>query len=138
MVSSLFQNIIILKYIEEKFKMKRSMVFLKLRASEHDNSILEFVISEEGLKIIGPMHDYEGAFSDINQQIYRKSQKTEDKIPAQQRAATKTLLSKFDRDKTEILNTEIIKRKNRKEKSKKPFGIDDKNHVIDKKHFKQK
>ena len=137
-VLSLFQNIIILKYIEEKFKMKRSMFFLKLRASEHDNSILEFVISEEGLKMIGPMHHYEGTLSDINQQIYRKSQKTEDEIPAQQRAATKTLLSEFDRDETEILNTEIIKRKNRKIKSKKPLGIDDKNHVVDKKHVKQK
>ncbi|MGH9980962.1 MAG: RAD55 family ATPase, partial [Nitrososphaeraceae archaeon] len=137
-VSSLFQNIIILKYIEEKFKMKRNMVFLKLRASEHDNSVLEFVISEEGLKIIGPMHHYEGTLSDINQQIYRKSQKTEDEIPVQQRAATKTLLSKFDRDETEILNTEIIKRKNRRIKSKKPLGVDDKNHVINKKRVKQK
>lgn len=137
-VSSLFQNILLLKYVEDKFKMKRSLVFLKLRSSQHDNSILEFVISEEGLKIIGPMYHSEETFSDINQQISRESQKTEDQIAAHQRAAAKKLLSEFDRDETKIPKTKIINRKHRKEKPKKFLGIDDKNHVIDEKPVKQK
>jgi circadian clock protein KaiC len=137
-LSSLFQNIILLKYVEDKFIMKRSLVILKLRSSKHDNSILEFVISEEGLKIIGSMHQSQETFSDINQPIYCESQKTEDQIAAHQRAATKKLLSEFDTDETKNLKTKIINRKNRKQKSKKLLGIDDKNHLIDEKHIKQK
>lgn len=59
------------------------MVVLKMRASYHDNSILEFVISGDGLKIIGPMDDYEGSLSDIKQVIYHESQKSEDQITSQ-------------------------------------------------------
>jgi circadian clock protein KaiC len=87
-VSSLFHNIIILRYLEFKYKMKRSMVVLKMRASYHDNSILEFVISGDGLKIIGHMDDYEGgSLSDIKQVIYHESQKSEDQIISQSQHA---------------------------------------------------
>ena len=139
-VSSLFHNIIILRYIELNFRMKRSIVFLKMRSSYHDNSILEFVISGNGVKIIGPMNDYEGTLSDIKQVIYHEPQKTEDEITAQpQQAKRKKLSSKFDRDETERINREIMERKKREEKKvKKNLSIDDKKNVRDKNHIKQK
>jgi circadian clock protein KaiC len=139
-VSSLFHNIIILRYIELNFRMKRSIVFLKMRSSYHDNSILEFVISGNGVKIIGPMNDYEGTLSDIKQVIYHEPQKTEDEITAQpQQAKRKKLLSEFDKDETERVNREIMERKKREEKKvKKNLSIDDKENVRDKNHIKQK
>ena len=118
-VSSLFHNIIILRYIELNFRMKRSIVFLKMRSSYHDNSILEFVISGNGVKIIGPMNDYEGTLSDIKQVIYHEPQKTEDELTAHhQQAKRKKLLSEFDRDETKRVNREIMERKKREEKFK--------------------
>jgi circadian clock protein KaiC len=118
-VSSLFHNIIILRYIELNFRMKRSIVFLKMRSSYHDNSILEFVISGDGVKIIGPMNDYAGTLSDIKQVIYHEPQKTGDEIRAQpQQAKRKKLSSKFDRDETERLKREIMERKKREEKKR--------------------
>lgn len=138
-VSSLFHNIIILRYIELNFRMKRSIVFLKMRSSYHDNSILEFVISGNGVKIIGPMNDYEGTLSDIKQVIYHEPQKTEDEITAQpQQAKRKKVSSKFDRDETERVKREIMERKKRGEKKEeKNLSIDDKKNVRDKDHIKQ-
>jgi hypothetical protein len=101
------------------FRMKRSIVFLKMRSSYHDNSILEFVISGDGFKIIGPMNDYAGTLSDIKQVIYHEPQKTEHEIRAQpQQAKRKKLSPKFDRDETERVKREIMKRKKREEKKK--------------------
>ena len=139
-VSSLFHNIIILRYIELNFRMKRSIVFLKMRSSYHDNSILEFVISGNGVKIIGPMNDYEGTLSDIKQVIYHEPQKTEDELTAHhQQAKRKKLLSEFDRDETKRVNREIMERKKREEKKeKKNLSIDEKKNVRDKNHIKQK
>jgi circadian clock protein KaiC len=139
-VSSLFHNIIILRYIELNFRMKRSIVFLKMRSSYHDNSILEFVISGNGVKIIGPMNDYEGTLSDIKQVIYHEPQKTEDEITAQPQQAKrkKVSSSKFDRDETERVKREIMERKKRGEKKEeKNLSIDDKKNVRDKNHIKQ-
>ena len=62
----------------------------------------------------------------------------EDKITVQQQYKRKKRLAEFNRDETKIPNREIIKRKNKKEKTKKTLGIDDKNPIIDKKHVKQK
>jgi circadian clock protein KaiC len=127
-VSSLFHNIIILRYLEFKYKMKRSMVVLKMRASYHDNSILEFVISGDGLKIIGPMNDYEGSLSDIKQVIYHESQKSEDQITSQsQQAKRKKILQELDRDETERGNREIMDRK-----QKKNLDIDHKHNIRNK------
>jgi hypothetical protein len=138
-VSSLFHNIIILRYIEVNFRMKRSIVFLKMRSSYHDNSILEFVISGDGVKIIGPMNDYAGTSSDIKQVIYHEPQKTEDEIRARPpQDKRKKLLSKFDRDDTGRVKREIMERKKRGEKKEeKNLSIDDKKNVRDKNHIKQ-
>jgi circadian clock protein KaiC len=137
-VSSLFHNIIILRYIEVKYKMKRSLVILKMKASYHDNSILEFIISGDGLKIIGPMDEYEGTLSDIKQVIYHESQIPEDERTAyRQQAKRKKILQDFNRDEIERVNREIMeKKKEKKRKEKKNLSIDDQNNVKNKNHVK--
>ena len=138
-ISSLFHNIILLKFVEGKSKMKRSIVLLKMRASYHDNSILEFVISDKGMKIIGTMDNYEEILSDTLQQSYNEFPKMEDKLTVQQQYKRKKRLAEFGTDETKILNREITETKKSKEKNKKTLGIDDKNNLIDKKqHVKQK
>jgi hypothetical protein len=94
-----------------------------MRSSYHDNSILEFVISGDGVKIIGPMNDYAGTLSDIKQVIYHEPQKIEDEITAHhQQAKRKKLLSEFDKDETERVNREIKERKKKKKKKKNGLG----------------
>jgi hypothetical protein len=138
-ISSLFHNIILLRFVEGKSKMKRSIVLLKMRASYHDNSILEFVISDKGMKIIGTMDNYEEMLPDTLQQSYNEFPKMEDKITVQQQHKRKKRLAEFGTDETKILNREIMETKKSKEKTKKTLGIDDKNNLIDKKqHVKQK
>jgi circadian clock protein KaiC len=138
-ISSLFHNIILLKFVEGKSKMKRSIVLLKMRASYHDNSILEFVISDKGMKIIGTMDNYEEISSDTLQQSYNEFPKMEDKITVQQQYKRKKRLAEFGTDENKILNREIMETKKSKEKTKKTLGIDEKNDVKDKnQHVKEK
>src|SRR5919112_1314959 len=118
--------------------MKRSLVILKMKASYHDNSILEFIISGDGLKIIGPMDEYEGTLSDIKQVIYHESQIPEDERTAyRQQAKRKKILQDFNRDEIERVNREIMeKKKEKKRKEKKNLSIDDQNNVKNKNHVK--
>lgn len=83
-VSSIFHNIILLRYVEAEAQLKRSMLILKMRASNHDHSILQFLIqSKTGLKIAGTMNEYEGIMSGIAQKVYQhyldKEKKIQDK-----------------------------------------------------------
>jgi len=52
-ISSLFHNILLLRYVEAEYRMKRAMLILKMRATHHDQSILEFVITDNGIRILG-------------------------------------------------------------------------------------
>lgn len=138
-ISSLFHNIILLRFVEGKSKMKRSMILLKMRASYHDNSILEFVISNKGIKIIGTMIYYEKILSGTPQQDYNEFPKIEDELRVQQQYKSTKRLAEFDKDETESLTRETMKRKKSKEKTKANLGIDDdKNNVMNKNHVKQK
>lgn len=83
-VSSIFHNIILLRYVEAEAQLKRSMLILKMRASNHDHSILQFLIQNKtGLKIVGTMNEYEGIMSGIAQKVYQhyldKEKKIQDK-----------------------------------------------------------
>ena len=46
-LSSLLQNIILLRYVEIQGRLKRILLVLKMRGTQHDESILEFRISKE-------------------------------------------------------------------------------------------
>lgn len=65
---SLLQNIIVLRFVEVQGRMKRVLLVLKTRGSQHDNSILEFNISKDkgGVEITGPIdEDYIGILTGI-------------------------------------------------------------------------
>lgn len=72
-IFSIFQNIILLRYVEADAKLKRSLLILKMRASTHDHSLLQFSINSKiGLKIDGTMEEYQGILSGVAQKIYQK------------------------------------------------------------------
>ena len=68
-LSPLLQNIILLRFVEIQGRMKRILAILKMRGTEHDESILEFrILSGEGAKIVGPIDkDYIGIFTGVAQ-----------------------------------------------------------------------
>jgi circadian clock protein KaiC len=70
-LSSLFQNIILLRYVEVQGRLKRILLALKMRGTQHEESILEFRISKEnGVEIVGPIgSDYVGVFTGVAQRI---------------------------------------------------------------------
>ncbi|MGZ5490819.1 MAG: ATPase domain-containing protein [Nitrososphaeraceae archaeon] len=131
-ISSLFHNIILLRYVESKFTMKRSMVLLKMRATYHEHSILEFVISENGIQIIGTIANNEGILSDTSQGGYDEFSKMEDENRVEYPKEKKKRLTGFERGEIKMLNRETTERKERKEETKKNLDIDNKSNVIDK------
>jgi circadian clock protein KaiC len=68
-LSSLLQNIILLRFVEIQGHMKRILLILKMRSSEHDESILEFrIFNGEGAKMVGSIDsDYVGIFTGVPQ-----------------------------------------------------------------------
>ena len=70
-LSSLFQNIILLRYVEIQGRLKRILLVLKMRGTQHDESILEFRISKDnGVEIVGPIgSNYVGIFTGVAQKI---------------------------------------------------------------------
>jgi circadian clock protein KaiC len=66
-LTSLLQNIILLRFVEIQGRMKRILAVLKMRGTEHDESILEFRISSEnGARIVGAIDkDYMGIFTGV-------------------------------------------------------------------------
>jgi circadian clock protein KaiC len=70
-LSSLFQNIILLRYVEVQGRLKRVLLVLKMRGTQHDESILEFRISKDnGVEIVGPIgSNYVGIFTGVAQRI---------------------------------------------------------------------
>jgi circadian clock protein KaiC len=67
-LSPLFQNIILLRFVEFYGRMKRVLLILKINASHQDESILEFKISKnKGIEIVGSVgSDYTGIFTGIS------------------------------------------------------------------------
>ena len=66
-LSPLFQNIILLRFVEMYGRMKRVLLILKTGMSHQDESILEFKITKYNrLEIIGPIgNDYTGIFTGV-------------------------------------------------------------------------
>jgi circadian clock protein KaiC len=64
-LSPLFQNIILLRFVEMYGRMKRVLLILKTNMSHQDESILEFKISKDNrMEIIGPIgNEYTGIFT---------------------------------------------------------------------------
>lgn len=109
-ISSLFQNILMLRYVEIEGRMRRSMLLLKMRATPHDESILEFTISDgKGLEMIGTMEKYFGILTGVAQRMQKEAydfSEKEQTINAQQEAARRKRLEEFKAREREITKQE--------------------------------
>jgi circadian clock protein KaiC len=115
-LSSIFHNIILLRYVEAEAQLKRSMLILKIRASPHDQSILEFSISSKGgIRILGSMTDYVGILSGIAHNRYGQYLKKEQKIENREKEQRQKRKTKFEESQKTILtrakeNTKPLRR----------------------------
>ena len=125
-ISSLFHNIILLRYIEAKSKVKRSMTILKMRGSYHDNSILEFNLSNDGLDIVGTMNVGGDTLSDFSADS-NKLHDIKDEISIQKRDEGKKRRPDFERYETDTPNRESMQIKKRKEETKENLENDNNN-----------
>jgi circadian clock protein KaiC len=114
-ISSLFQNIILLRYVEVEGKMKRSMMLLKMRATDHDESILEFTITDnKGLSIVGAMDNYVGILTGVAHRLQKEFTDKEDAIARQQRMEREKRLAEFEAKERELEEKENSEREKRK------------------------
>ena len=118
-ISSLFHNIFLLRYVEAASRMKRSMLILKMRATHHDQSILEFVITDNGIKILGIMDDYVDILKGVAQPVYKEIQKKEEEILLQEEEERKRRIADFKAQEMEIRNRENREKNKRKQEYEK-------------------
>ena len=59
-LSFLVDSILLLKYVEIESSIRKALIVLKMRGSEHDKRLQEFQITNEGFKVIAPFSGYEG------------------------------------------------------------------------------
>jgi len=62
-ISPFMDTVVLLRYVEIKSEMRKAISVLKMRGSEHDKEIREFVISEKGAEIKMPFSEYSGLLS---------------------------------------------------------------------------
>lgn len=62
-ISYLVDTVILLRYVELDSSIRRALLVLKQRASEHDRSIREYMITGEGIRVGEPFADREGILS---------------------------------------------------------------------------
>jgi circadian clock protein KaiC len=117
-LSSIFHNIVLLRYVEADAQLKRSMLILKMRASNHDPSIVQFSIqSKTGINILGTMSEYQGIMSGIAQKVYQKYLDKEQKIQAKQITDREKRKARFEKQQKRISqkeeNTKLHRRRKR-------------------------
>jgi len=66
-LSYLVDTVIILRYVELDSSVRRALLILKQRASDHVKEIREFRVTANGVKIEGPFADREGVLSGLPQ-----------------------------------------------------------------------
>ena len=62
-ISPFMDTVILLRYVEIKSEMRKAISVLKMRGSEHDKEIREFVINNNGAEIKLPFSEYSGLLS---------------------------------------------------------------------------
>jgi circadian clock protein KaiC len=125
-ISSLFHNIFLLRYVEAEYRMKRSMLILKMRATHHDQSILEFVITDNGMRILGIMDDYGDILKDVVQP-YKEVQKKEELTLHEEEM--KSRIAEYKAREMEIRNREKREKNKRKQELEKNLNNIHKNNV---------
>ena len=108
-ISSLFDNIVLLRYVEAEGRMKRSLLLFKMRATAHDESILEFVISNAGIEVIGAMTDYVGIMTGVAQKIRQEFSDRETAISRREEDERTERLEAFEAEEKQL----ELERKNR-------------------------
>jgi circadian clock protein KaiC len=119
-ISSIFQNIILLRYVEIEGKMRRSMILLKMRSTHIDNSILEFSIlpgtisSTGGIIIVGSIENYSGILSGIAHRFKNDYETTENRIEEKQTLEREARFARFAADEREIEQNESRQKSKRR------------------------
>jgi len=62
-LSFLVDSIILLRQVEIESSMKKALVVLKMRGSDHDKNLREFEITASGIKISKPFSEFEGVMT---------------------------------------------------------------------------
>lgn len=62
-LSFLVDSIVSMKFVEIDSTIRRALVILKMRGSDHDKALREYEITSTGLKVRGSFKDYEGLMS---------------------------------------------------------------------------
>ena len=68
-VSTLFDQIIILRYVEIKAEFRHAILVLKMRGSNHDKRMYNLNFSPNGLQVLTSFSGYEGIFSGNAKQV---------------------------------------------------------------------
>ncbi len=71
-LSFLVDCIISLRYVEIESSMRKALVVLKMRGSDHDKRLREFEVTSEGIKIGAPFSRYEGIMSGTPRRSWTK------------------------------------------------------------------
>ena len=62
-LSFLVDCIVSLKFVEISSTIRRAVVVLKMRGSDHDKSLREYEITKDGIKVVASFKDYQGIMS---------------------------------------------------------------------------
>ena len=62
-MSFLVDCILLLKFVEIDSAMRKALVIMKMRGSDHDKELKEYSITPQGFRISGGFSDYEGLMS---------------------------------------------------------------------------
>jgi hypothetical protein len=100
-----------------------------MRATHHDDSILEFVITDNGIKILGTMDDYTDILTGVAKPAYQAFQKEEKEIALQEEEERKKRLADFKTKEIEIRNRENREKNKRKQEFEKNLKNIHKNNV---------
>jgi circadian clock protein KaiC len=59
-ISGLIDTIVVLRHVETRSELRRGLLVLKMRGSEHDKTVREYSITSNGLSIDAPMERVAG------------------------------------------------------------------------------
>ncbi len=61
--SFLVDCILLLKHVEIESSMRKALVILKMRGSDHDKRLREFEVTSQGIRVVAPFSGYEGVIT---------------------------------------------------------------------------
>jgi len=68
-MSFLVDCILLLKFVEIESAMRKALVIMKMRGSDHEKELKEFAITPQGFRIQGGFSEYEGVMSGIPHKV---------------------------------------------------------------------